>query len=642
MLQSIRDRLHGPFLILIVLVIFVPLAFFGVQQFRDGGTDPTVAQIGGVKITQTQFRREYETDLQMFEQQTQRYPTADEQKKFRSRVLDLMVDNTAFQQQATDVGYRISDAALLDHLSKEPAFQDKGVFSADRYHEWLTARGKTASDFETQSRERLAVEQIRDGVLDSALTSDGSVLLAYQLDHEKRSFQTVRIDPAKLAATITVTDDQVHAQYDAHKSQYMSPERVKLSYVELSMDEMPKAAPPTADELRAIYEKQKASQFSVPEERHARHIQIDFGADKDASRKKAEAILAKLKAGADFSATASKESDDIGSKDSGGDLGWIRHGGQYPPSFEAALFNLKPGEISQPVEAADGWHLIRLEEVHAATTQPFEDASVQSELLATYQKSMASQKFRDDADKLEQLAFENPSSLDAVSKTLDLKVQTSDWLTHDSKDGIAKTPAVVETAFSSSILSDNENSKPLQVSSTDLVVIRKADEQQPHQLSLDEVGGKIRDQLKADAAKIKAKSIADAIEAAIKQGQTLEVAAKAQGLTVEATNDAERSQEGVDPALLKTVFQLARPASGKPSVGQASLAQDVLAVVALTSFKVPDAKPATDSEMKSAASMQKDQIAGAEFEAYGNAVKQRLGVETHLDHIDSGDSSGAP
>ncbi len=616
-------------------LIVIPFAFWGIQSFREGGADPTVAKVGGVKITQSQFRRRYENEMQTFVRQTQHYPQGDELKKMRSGVLDMMVEQTLFQQQATDAGYRTDDSVLLDHISKIPAFQDKGTFSSERYHEVLAAQGKSASEFESQMRQGYAVEQIRDGILDSAFASSDNIALAYELAHEKRSFQTVRIDPAKLAAGITVTDDQVHAQYDGHKSEYMSPERVKIAYVELSMDQLAPAKAPSTDELKAIYEKEKASLFSVPEERHARHILINFGADKDASRKKAEAIAAKLKAGADFAATASQESDDTGSKAAGGDLGWIRHG-QMPASFEAALFNLKPGEISQPVESPYGWHVIRLEEVHAATTKPFEDASVQSELLASFQKQMASQEFRDDADKLDQLAFENPSSLDAVSKALDLKVQTSDWLTRDSKDGIAKTPAVIDTAFSSSILNDNENSKPLQVSPTDLIVIRKADEQKPHQLTFDEVSGKIRDALKADAAKAKAKSIADALEAAMKQGQTLEVAAKAQGLTVETTVDAERTQSGVDAALLSKVFVLPRPADGKPSVGRANLDQDVLAVVDVTSIKAPDPKAASDADMKSLATIQKDMIAGAEFDAYTNALKQRVGVKTFADQIETG------
>jgi peptidyl-prolyl cis-trans isomerase D len=275
--------------------------------------------------------------------------------------------------------------------------------------------------------------------------------------------------------------------------------------------------------------------------------------------------------------------------------------------------------------------LITLEEVHPATTQPFDDANEQKLLIETYQQRMANQLFRDNAEKLEQLAFENPSSLDAVTKGLNLKVQTTDWLARDSKDGIAKTPAVIENAFSSALLNDNENSKPLPVSATDLIVIRKADYQAPHQLAFDEVSARIRDQLKSDATKAKAKSAADAIEAAIKQGQTLEAATKAQGLTADAVVEAEREQPGTDAAMLKEVFQLPRPAAAKSSTGQVTLPQDVVAVVQLLAVKAPDAKLAASPDNKGMATMQKNMTAGAEFDAYRKALQTQVGVKTFAD-----------
>jgi peptidyl-prolyl cis-trans isomerase D len=636
MLQTIRDRLTGPVLWVVIGVIAVPFAFWGIQSARTGGTDPTVAEVGGVKITQAQFRRKYEDNYQNLV----RYmgasfrPDMIDPQRLRKGTLDDMIQEILLREAANQQGYRASDAALLDRLRIEPAFQKDGAFSAEAYRQALAAHGLTPDGYEAQQRDGIVVEQLRDAVLDGAFVGDGSITVAYQLAHEKRSFATIRIDPSKYVNDIAVTDQQVHAQYDAHKDQYLSPERIKLAYVELALDKLPKATAPSADVLKAVYEAEKAARFSTPEERHAQHILIKFGADKEAALKKAESLADQLKKSADFASLAKENSDDAGSKTAGGDLGWVRRG-MMPAPFDAALFNLKPGEISAPVESPYGWHVIRLVDVHPEVTKPFEDAGVQQQLLEIYQQRDAAQHFQDASEKLDQIAFENPSSLDAVTKALGLTVQTTDWLTRNSTDGIAKAPAVVETAFSNDVLNAGENSKPLSIGTNDLIVIRKADYEAPRQQPFEEVAARIRDRLKAEGANAKARTIADAIVADLKQGKSIDAAAKAWGLTVQTVADAEHTQKDTDPALLVEVFKLPRPAAGAVSVGRVDLAQNAVAVVAVTAVKNADLKPVSDPEMRNLIATLRDQQAGAEFEAYRSALQKHVGVKTYSESPES-------
>jgi peptidyl-prolyl cis-trans isomerase D len=632
MLQTIRDRLTGPIIWVVVILIVVPFAFWGIQSFRGGGTDPTVAEVAGIKITQSQFRREYEQQYQQFAQMMGEHfnPEMLNTPRFRKGVLDRMIEDTALREYAHDAGYRTADAQLLDQIRAIPAFQKDGAFSADAYRQALAARGQTPEGFEAQVRNGLTTEQLREALTGSAFVGAGSVTVQRTVEHEKRSFDYARIEPAKFLAQVQVTDAQTHAEYDAHKDRYQSPERVKLAYVELALDKLPKPATPSADVLKAVYEAQKSTRFSTPEERHAQHILITFGADKEAARKKTAELVAKLRQGGDFAAVAKAESDDPGSKTAGGDLGWVRHG-MMVPAFENALFAMKAGEISDPVESPYGWHIIKLDEVRPAKVKPFEEADVQKQLTEEFQKKDAAQRFQDAADKLEQLAFENPSSLDPVAKALDLTVQTTDWLTRTTTDGIAKTPAVRDAAFSASVLNDGENSKPLQAGPDTLIVIRKLAREAPRQLSFDEVSAQVRDQLRNDGAKAKAAAAADALEAALKQGQAIDAAAKAQGLTVTPVNDAERMQQGIDAALLTEVFKLPRPAAGAASVGRASLPQDATAVIALRSVKAPDAVPADDPDSRRIAANLRDSEGGAEFEAYLAALQDKLGVKVIAD-----------
>ncbi len=632
MLQTIRDRLTGPIIWVVVLMIVVPFAFWGIQSFRGGGTDPTVAEVAGIKITQSQYRREYEQQYQQFAQMMRENfrPEMLNTPRFRKGVLDHMIEDTALREFARKAGYQTSDAQLLDQIRAVPAFQKDGAFSADAYHQALAARGQAPDGFEAQVRNSLTSDQLRDAISGSAFVGAGSVSVERQVEHEQRSFKYVRIEPSKYLGQVDVNDAQMHAQYDAHKDQYLSPERVKLAYVELALDKLPKPATPSADVLKVIYEAQKSTRFSITEERQAQHILIKFGADKEVSRKKAAELATKLKQGGDFAGLAKIESDDPGSKSAGGDLGWVRRG-MMVPAFESALFAMKPGEISDPIESPYGWHIIKLDDVHAAKVKSFDDAEVQKQLVDEFQKKDTAQRFQDAADKLEQVAFENPSSLDPVAKALDLPVQTTDWLTRTSADGIAKTPAVRDAAFSGGVLSDGENSKPLQTGPNTLVVVRKLAQEAPRQLSFDEVSAQIRDQIKNEGAKAKVAALADAFQAALKQGQSLDAFGKLQGLAVMTVNDAERTQQGGDAALLTEVFRLPRPAIGAVSVGRASLPQDAIAVVALQSVKTPAVAAAEDPDSKRIASNLRDGEGGAEFEAYRTVLQDKLGVRILAD-----------
>lgn len=636
MLQTIRDRLSGPIIWVVIALIAVPFAFWGIQSFRDGGADPTVAEIGSVKITQSQFRRSYDQQYQQLAQYLGEnfHPDQIDLPRLRKNVLDGMVQDAAMRTLARDSGFRTDDARVFEQLREIPAFQKDGQFSPQAYREALSRQGRSAASFESLIRDQLVNEQIRQNVLGSAFVPSVEAMTEAQIQDEKRNIVYVRIDPAPFLSAQTVSDEQAKAQYDAHQDQYQAPERVKLAYVELALDRLPKPAPPSPEVLKTLYDSEKASRFSTPEERHARHILVQFGADHEAAHKKAEELAAKLKAGADFAQLARENSDDTGSKASGGDLGWVRHGAMVP-AFESALFALqKAGDISEPVETPYGWHLIKLEGVHAAEVKAFDDADVQKQLTEVYAQRDLARQYRDAAEKIEQLAFENASSLEPVAKALGLTVQTTDWLTRSAGSGIASNPAVLSAAFSPEVLNDGENSKPLQIKSEDLVVVRKLDHEAAHVRSYDEVAAQIHEELKKQAADAKAQQAADALVAAVGKGEALDAAAKAAGFNVTSLIDAQRTQKDVDTAILKEAFALARPAEGTVSVGQTKLDGGILSVVAVSAVHAPEVK-AEDPSLRSAQSALRSRVAGAEFEAYRKALQQRLGVKILSDQPES-------
>ena len=630
MLQEIRDRLTGWIVWAVVALIGVPFALWGVESFFTGGSDPVVVKVGDQEITQSQFRAGYEQRYQQFQAMMgERFrPDMIDQNKFREAVLNDMTQESMMRQYVRKAGYYAGDSVLLKFLSSIPAFQKDGQFSTDAYRAALARQGQTPQGFEMQLRNSLEIDQLREAVLDTAFVTDADVADAYRVANQERGLSYAVLETAKYLPQVSVTDAQVQSRYDTDKSKYMAPERIKLAYVELSKDALPKGDVPSKDVLKVIYDAEKDSRFSTQEERKVSHILVTFGADKAAARKKIEEYAAKLKSGADFATLAKEVSDDSGSKAQGGDLGWIKRGGMMSDEFEKPLFALaKPGDVTEPVETKFGWHLIKLDAIKPAKTRPFDDPSVQSELVDLYSQRELQKRFQEQSDKLEQLAFENPASLDAVTKALNLEVKTTDWFTRAGGTGIAANDAVKQAAFSKEVASDGDNSKPITIAPGQVVVIRKADYEAPHQKPLSEVSDAVRNELMTEAARAKAQTEASQMAAAARAGQPVAQLATARGLTLKTPGLVRRDNTTEDHAIIDALFRLPLPKVDSVSATDIKLPNGDTAVVVLSEVK-DAAWPATDpAAVARVQSQLRDALAGQEFGGYRKAIEKSVKVK---------------
>ncbi len=633
MLQTIRDRMSGPIVwgIIGFLVLLFAVWGIGVQSFIGGGANPTIAQVGGVKITQSQYRNAYNRSYQQLVQMmgSSFSPDKIDMSKFRQGVLNDILRNTLLSQYAKREGYRASDRAIYSYLTTIPAFQDNGHFSATTYRQMLARNGMNPDQFENQVRDSLRVEQLRGTVLDTALIVPKQAQAVWQINHQSRDFTSVVFDPKQYASQIEISDEQVQKRYDSNKAKYIAPLKIKLAYVELAQDKLASATPPSQDVLKTIYDVQKASRVTAPEERKASHILIPFGADAVAAHKKIEAIAAQLKHGASFAALAKADSQDPGSKDKGGDLGWVKPG-MMDPAFEKVLFALsKSGDVSAPVKTKFGWHLIKLDKIRPSRTLAFDDPQVQKQLLQTFNSKESAKLYQEDSDKLSELAFENTASLAPVGKALGLKVQTSAWLTRKGSSGIFAKKQVLDAAFSDAVLKDGENSKPIQLGPADLLVIRKVDEQPQHQQSFDAVKDKIRQQLLTEAETEKARAAAQSLLQALKKGQPLAAAAKAAGASSVTPLTGITRQKPLGQTLLNAAFKLPKPAAGKPSLSLVDLDKGKVAVLSLDAIHEPKAQaPGQESSaFVTAAGQLNNGLAGAQFDAYRGYMKSQIKIK---------------
>lgn len=627
MLQSMKERITGPVAWVIVLLLVVPFAFFGIEQFRSGGGDPTVAKVNGEKITQSQFQRAYQQQYQRLAQMLGENFRADmiNTAGFRQRVLDDMIQERVLSDYADGQGYRVSDSDLIEYLRKQPAFQQDGSFSYDAYKAVLARNGQTPAGFQAVLRNAMAIEQLRDGVLDSGFSTPVEFAVGYQIQNQKRALRYVRFPVAAYLDQVEVSEEQIQARYDEQSERYQAPERIQLAYIELDRDALPPTDKPDSEVLRLIYDAEKDIRFSDPEQRLVRHILVEFGADRDAAKAKADALKTQLDGGADFADLATAESDDPSSRDDGGSLGWVRRG-QYDEAFEDAVFSSPEAQAVGPVESAFGWHLIRVDSIKDAQLRAFEDDAVQAQLLDLFNAREAAQRFEDYAEQIDDLAFQHEDSLQPVAEAIGLEVRTTDWLTRASQSGLMAFDAVRNAAFSDEVLR-GENSELLTVSPTKVLVLRQQAYEAARVRPLEEVSDEIRDELRHEAARERVATLSAEALASVRGDVTLDAIASEHKAELETPGQVTRAQADVPRPILGALFRMPRPTDARPSFETVQLGNGDSALIALDAVSEPSPEAETAEARQTAQARLRDANSGAEFSAALESIRRAANIE---------------
>ena len=591
MLQNIRDNSQGWIAKTIIGVIMALMALTGFDAlFRATSTSQDAAKVNGEEITQTELSQAADLQRRQLAQQLGKDfdPALLDDKMLRTSALKGLIDRKLLLQGAHDAKFGFSEAALDQQILQMPEFQVDGKFNADRFDQVIRQLGFGRMQFRQMLTQEMLIGQMRAGIAGSAFVTDAEVEAFARLEKQTRDFATLTL-PADVAAA-KVTDDEIKAHYDEHAKEFMSPEQVVLDYIELKKSAFFDKVQVKDADLQAAYQKEIAN---LAEQRRAAHILIEVN-DKmnDAQAKaKIEEIQQRLAKGEDFAALAKEFSQDPGSAAKGGDLGYAGKG-VYDPAFEESLYALNKDQVSAPVRSEFGWHLIKLLGVEAPSVPTF--ASLKDKLTHDLKADLVEQKFVDVSKQLEDAAFE-ASDLAQPAQDLGLKVQTTPAFGRDGgADGIIANRAVIQAAFSPEVLEEGANSSVIELDPETAVVVRSKEHRQPEQLPLAAVSDAIRAQLLKQHASDAVKAKGDALLAGLRDGK-IPLTAKQDGVSWKVVEAATRSQEGLEPSVLQTVFRMPKPeGKDKPVYSSLTAADGSFVIVRLNG--VNHAAAPTDQE----------------------------------------------
>jgi len=645
MLDFVRNNRRLMLLLLLVLV-FPSFVFFGIEsysRFMDSSHD--AAKVDGRTITVQEVdnvvRDQSERMRQMLGNNYD--PRMFEGAAARQAVLDQLIQQRVISDATQKKHLTVSDAQVLTAIQSIPAIAQlrtaDGKFDEKAYVQLLAAQGMTPDQLDARMRFELATQQLGGAVGTTAFVPKSLLDRLIAIRDQQRDVQAIVIKPADFASKVTPDAAALKAYYESHLSSYTMPEQAKVEYVVLSGEALAASQAVTPEELKSYYDS-NIQRFRTEEQRRASHILIAAPkdgkeADRKAAKEKAEKLLEDLRKHPEtFAEVAKKNSQDPGSAEKGGDLGFMGRGALVKP-FEDAMYALKEGQISDVVETDYGYHIIKLTGIEPAKTQPLD--AVRPELEAELKKQLAAKKYAEQADAFGNMVYEQSDSLKPAADKFKLTIQTADNVTRApnpalGKDNPLNNEKVLKALFSDDAIKSKRNTEAIQVGPTSLVAARIVDYRPATARKFEDVEAQVRQAYIAQQAAELARKNGEARLDALKKsgsadgfGPMMTVSrAKADGLTPKAVDAIMRAD-----------------ATKLPSLVGVDLGADGYAIYRIGKVGTP---PPANAGQREADAQQLSQLAGqTELAAYYDALKAGAKVKImHPAKADGASPASAP
>jgi peptidyl-prolyl cis-trans isomerase D len=485
---------------LIALGLVVSFGLGGYSAFNE----PYLAKVGNAQVTEQDFAEATGG---------QNVPEAQ-----RAQVLTQLIQRQLLLNEAKALYFKVSDKVLNEIISNIPSFMEDGKFSQQRYQTVLASQQKTERQYKHALAQEIQIQQLLQPLVESRLLSKTVQQKLAGLLLERREISLAKFMPQAVLAQVTVSDDEIKKYYEQNKQVFQLPQQVRVAYIVLAQEGLAQNIQVSEDEIKQF---QASHKESLEEERQARHILLTLPKEADTKTKaqvsaKAEAILQEVKANpGKFAELARQYSQDTGSAQQGGALGFFKRGVMVP-AFDQAVFSLQKGEVSPVIETAFGFHIIQLEDIR----QPSKAFS-KEEAIAALKKQKAEQAFLAEQNKLAE-ALPLAKDLQSVADKFHLGVQKSDWLSQAAaKEAIMNHAHIRDAIFSDDVLNKQYNTDLLEIRPGVMLAARVMDKKPATQQTLEQVREVVALQLKEDKALALVKTIGKKTLADLQAGQAV-------------------------------------------------------------------------------------------------------------------------
>ena len=620
MLEAIRQRFTGWIAILVISLIALTLVISFGNMDQTPLEDDVVITVNDTEITLFEYREEYSNKLAELQQvfgdevpeildQTIK-ESATEDLILRALLLDYMNKN----------GYRVSPEYVVELITNNPGLQVGGIFDRQNYEAILASQGVSVEQFESDLRLQLQINQLRRGFIDTSFITPNEFRQFIELQMQKRIGQLLTINSEDFIGEVVIDADQIQLYFDNNQDLFQTDEEVDVEYLSLSLDDVAATIEYSEDDLRDYYEDNLA-RFITNEERKSRHILIAI--DEDTNEEDALETILNVQerlASESFDEIAKEFSDDPGSAELGGDLGWAEPG-LFVPEFDKVLFSLEVNELSDPVKTDFGYHLIRLDELKEGQQQEYQD--IQPELDSEYSKLLAEDKLFGLADQLADLSLQAFNELNSVSDSLGLSLSRIDGVSRNGATFFNQDPEIISILFSQNSIETSENT-PLFELDDSIFVARVIGHRIPTTRDFSDVESGIKDYLASQEAISLANNYAELIKPQFSDNASFE--GNAGELNIEASEfDVSRGDTELSRGLVEMIFNSSSQDMAEGTI-QTYIEGEKVFLIRVNNYEDGRLELFNDEERNSAKLELSEQIGSRELNAFAEHLRKNAEV----------------
>ncbi len=574
MLGAIRNKSKGWVAYLIVGFITVPFALFGIQDYVSGSSNTSIASVDGEDIDLNLYYQELNSQQRNLQQQLGAQYSQEIDNVLKQTLLDTMINEKLIENFANSLDMVTLDQEVRSVIQSNQAFHLDGAFSEERYNQILRLNSYTSTAYEIAQSKSLTRDQIKRNLSNSSFLSSVQTAQLNDLASQEREVSYIALTTDKYEDQISVSQSGISDYFNANKSNFLEGRKVKVDFVELSLDNIDEPENADDETLQNLFE-ENAELYTNPERRRAQHILVE-------DETLANDLLNQIKEGADFAELAKTNSVDTSSNEQGGDLGLFERD-LMGAEFDEAAFSMNVGDVSDVVSTDYGYfHIIKLTEIQTETAQSFEEVTEQ--LVALHIKNVKQKILFDLEEEFANLAYEE--SLDMLADQLDLEIQTSDFFSNGTNQ---YDQAFVSAAFSEGVIEEGENSDVIELGQNQFVVLSLSSLQPERQKELNEVEAQIVATLKTLGAKKLIDDLSLSIASALTSGDELTVNKLLTDNELEWNDEGWISRATQLPFDITSVaFTIPKPILGEHTYSSRSADNSISLVIDLKAVRLPE------------------------------------------------------
>jgi peptidyl-prolyl cis-trans isomerase D len=584
MLQNIRDNLQGVMAKVIIGIIIVPFAAFGIDSLLGGSGSQDAIIINGEDVSESEVQQAIQLQKrQLLSQMGEDIDyTKLEDNLLRKPAMEALIQQKVLLQQAESEKFHVSEQQLDKLILQVEDFQENGQFSPALYENLLRSNGMTPLYYKKLLKKELLIGDFSSAYSRGGFITDKELELAGRFIEQKRDIRYLTIPIKSIEENVTVSDDEIQTYYEDNSQQFFSDESVVLEYIEIKRSDF--YEPVDEKEIRAQYEAEISAMEDAGANRRIAHIlvQIDDDTSEAEARKKISDIKQKIAEGEDFAQLAKEFSEDVGSKNNGGDLGFSR-GDVFPEAIEEAITELEVNGITEAIKTDAGLHLVKLTAIQKSSLPSYEES--RERILVEIQKSSSEIDYVAKVEQLADLSFNSPD-LTGPAKELGVALETSEELTRGgAQEGLFSDSRLISAAYSNEVLTNRHNSELIELSDEHAVVLRikqhNPSELQPLEAVKEEVVAKVKLRKAKDIIAEKSQKLLAELQA----GANIQILANKNNLQWQVTPSAIRNSGGVDRQVLERAFELPVPGEAKQSIDMLTLNNGNVVLLSVSNVK---------------------------------------------------------